>query len=148
MCKYLFVALLLLSFSQVSMAQAQNDAPNHKQRCLLLSVGLAVNKDYTAIKSSVAFNNLFYQRYGLYTSVEVSTSNGYFSNIYGVTGTFHKYLYAFGGVDLFTKHGLLTKGGIRKEIGIGFIPFNFGVFKVGWSFDVGITLEAGIRIAL
>ena len=148
MPKYLWVALLLLSVAQVSIAQSEDDAPSHKQPVRLISTGIVPNPQYNAFKMSLAANNLFFQRYGLYTSIESSTNSTYFANIYGVTGTINKYFYGFAGVDLFTKYGLFTPGGIRKEMGIGFIPFDFALVKVGWSLDVGLTLEAGVRFDL
>jgi hypothetical protein len=149
MPKYQCIALLLLSFAQDSIAQSSVDAPSHKQPVILISTGLVPNTRYNAFKMSLAANNLFFQRYGLYTSIETSTTTTYFTNIYGVTGTINKYFYGFAGVDIFTKYGLLTKGGgIRKELGLGFIPFDFALVKVGWSLDVGLTLEAGVRFDL
>lgn len=148
MPRYLCIALILLSLVQVGSAQTEGMVSSHKLPSVLMTTGLVPNPEYNAFKVSAAINNLFFHRFGLYTSIEASPNMTYFTHIMGVTATINKYFYGFGGVDFFTKYGLLTPGGIRKEIGLGFIPFDFALIKAGWSLDVGLTLEAGVRFDL
>lgn len=116
---------------------------------LMVTAGYVPKSSINALKAGAAFNNLIFNRIGAYTSFEKGLDSDYFTNIYGLTGTVHKNVYLFGGVDLFTKYGLFNdsdNNGVRKELGVGIIPVKNLVVEVGWSSSVGITLAAGLRI--
>jgi hypothetical protein len=116
-----------------------------------VTAGYVLDKDLNAIKGSVSFNNLLLKRIGVYTSVEKGLSSDYLSHIIGLTGTVYKSIYLFAGMDWYTKHGYFTNDGFentRKEMGIGFSPWKFTVVRFGWSFAVGPTIAAGVKIKL
>jgi hypothetical protein len=153
------ILLVLFVFGAITHLLAQTEpvkTPETKKALtpvLLVTAGYVPKTEYQALKTSVAFNNIVLDRFGTYISFEKGADSGYFSNIYGITGTITKDICLWGGVDLFTRHGLLTHNnsrakGIRKEFGISVIPVKPLVVKAGWSFGAGMTLEAGIRIPL
>jgi hypothetical protein len=120
---------------------------------LIVTAGYIPKPSVKALKSSIAFNNLLLKRIGVYTSLEKGLDSGFFTNIYGITGTVHRNVYLWGGVEIFTKQGLLNSESegfkkARKEFGIGILPVRNLVVKGGWSKSVGITFEAGVRIPL
>jgi hypothetical protein len=118
-------------------------------KSLSVTAGYVPKSEYNALKTTVAYNNFFFKRVGVFTSVEKGLDSDYFTNIYGITGSLHKNVYLFGGIDLFTKHGVFNAGkDCRKSMGIGVIPFNNFEVKGGWSKSVGVTIEAGWRFSL
>ena len=100
------------------------------------------------LKANVSLNNILFHRFGFYSSVETDFSN--FSNIYGMTATITSWAYIWGGLDFITKNGILYKNipDVRKEVGIGFIPYKWIVIRVGYSSSVGPTLTGGVKIPL
>jgi hypothetical protein len=113
-----------------------------------ITAGYVFEDPHQAFKATVAVNNILFKRFGTYTSIEAGDP---FFNIYGITASICPNIYVFGGMDLFTDHGLFTIGGLdgtRKEFGIGFIPVSNLIVKGGWSLSVGFTAEVGWRIPL
>lgn len=100
------------------------------------------------LKASISLNNILFHRLGGYGSIETDFNN--FSNIYGMTATITSWAYIWGGLDFFTKNGILYKNipDVRKEVGIGFIPYKWIVVRVGYSSSVGPTLTGGVKIPL
>jgi len=116
-----------------------------------ITAGYVPKAEYKSLKASVSVNNLLLKRVGFYTSVEKATASDYFTHIIGVTGTLFKSVYLFGGMDFFTKYGLITNGGFdgtRKELGLGFSPYKFTVVRLGWSSSVGPTFAVGVKFNL
>ncbi len=113
---------------------------------LVVSSGYVFKTD--AVKVSMGYVN-FYKRFGAYTSIEASTTDAPFFHIVGGTFGITNELYAWAGLDLFTSHGLFSKGlNGRKEMGLAFAPIPNMVIMPGWSFSIGFTIQAGLRIPL
>jgi len=153
------IFIVLFAFFYAGMLLAQNNINKTFTNREEIPISLYVTAGYVpkpsvkALKSSIAFNNFLLKRIGVYTSLEKGLDSRFFTNIYGITGTVHKNIYLWGGVELFTKNGLLNSESegfnkARKEIGIGFLPVKNLVVKGGWSSSVGVTFEAGLRIPL
>ena len=155
----LFVILVLIVFTGNSFAQSSesSEEPQGKskifgecERALNITLGYIPKSTINALKTSFAFNNILFKRVGVYTTFEKSLDSDLFSNMYGLTFSVHKRVYLYGGVDLFTKYGYFNKDntGVRKEIGIGFIPYKSLVVTTSWSKSAGIAFTAGIKIPL
>jgi len=128
-----------------------------------VTVGYAPKSPYNALKGSISINNLILKRFGFYTSIEKGLNKDvlvfhdydghtYFTHILGMTASLNKNIYFFGGLDLFTKSGVIyTKDkqrGFRKELGIGITPYKWTVVRLGWSGSVGPTFTIGAKIPL
>ncbi len=100
------------------------------------------------LKTNISLNNILFHRFGFYSSIESNFTH--LSNIYGITAAINSWAYIFGGVDIFTKSGILYKkiSDVRKEAGVGFIPYKWIVIRVGYSSSVGPTLTGGVKIPL
>ena len=151
----IFTALFVFFFTE--MLSAGNNinvtVTNVEEIPLSLNVTAGYVPSVNALKSTIAFNNFLLQRIGAYTSLETGLDTRFLSNIYGITCTLQRYIYLWGGVEFFTKNGLLNGESeeyksVRKEIGIGILPVKNLVVKGGWSKSVGVTFEAGIRIPI
>lgn len=104
---------------------------------------------YDAMRFSVITSNLVLKRVGAYVTVETGTNGEYFSNIWGGTLSVTKHAYVWGGMDLFTSHGVINGfKSSRKEIGLGLKPWKGLVLNVGWSGNVRTTFSAGWAIPL
>ena len=118
-------------------------------RFFSITGGYVPKREYNALKVTADYNNFLFNRFGVYTSFEKGLDSGYFSNIYGITGSLGKRMYLFTGVDLFTHHGLFNaRKHCRKDIGIGIIPLKNLLVKMGWSTAVNVTVEVGWKISL
>ncbi len=148
--------LLLFCFSLQNLyAQREGKETTEKRDTIppsmVASIGFVPCCRYNSLKVGGSFNNLFFKKLGVYTSFEKGINSGYFSHIYGITWTIHKNAYLWTGIDFYTRYGLFTHSkscGIRKEIGIGIIPIKNFVINTGWSYDVGVSLEVGLRLPL
>jgi hypothetical protein len=147
----LFVIFLLsVSFIRI---HAQN-AGTFKQplvSCMDIGLGYVPDKDWKALRGSVSFNNIFLHRFGLFTAIEGNKNKDYFSNIIGLTGSIINAIYLYAGMDFLTRNGAFGDAGFksaRKNFGIGVYPFPWAVVKAGYSIDMGITAEIGIKISL
>lgn len=122
--------------------------PEWRYTNLDVTLGYIPKASIQGLKTSLALNNLLFNRLGLFSSLEYGLNSNDLSNIVGGTLTVNEHIYFWGGLDLFTKNGLIqTKSmGIRKEVGIGFIPYKKLVVQVGGSLSVGLTISAGYRI--
>lgn len=106
---------------------------------------------FDAYRLSLAVNNFVLERFGVWTAVEKNFDSGYFRHMLGLTASVNHWMYVYAGMDFFTKNGLFANGGLdktRKDVGVGFYPFDWLIVKGGWSHTAGITLEAGVRIPL
>jgi hypothetical protein len=158
MKRVLFFAFLFLFFAANSFAQNTTSMESSGQQTKFFGecdpdfqfiLGYVPKSSVNALKTTFDFNNIFFKRAGVYTSLEKGLDSDYFTNIYGLTLSVHQKVYLFGGVDLFTKYGLFTSDeGVRKEFGIGYNPWKKLVLNLGWSGSVGITFGAGIKIPL
>lgn len=147
MKKLLIVSILILfllpGFSQSSFSEFMNKeiAP-----ALVISAGYVPSTE--AIKTSFAYTN-FYKRFGAYTSIEASLADAPFFHLIGGTFGIIDELYVWAGLDLFTSHGLFAKGlNGRKEMGVAYAPIPNVMIMPGWSFSIGFTIQAGVRIPL
>ena len=128
-----------------------------------VTVGYAPKSPYNALKGSISINNLILKRFGFYTSLEKGLNKDalvfhdydghtYFTHILGLTASLNKNIYFFGGIDLFTKSGVIyTKDklrGFRKELGIGIAPYRGTIIRLGWSGSVGPTFAIGAKFPL
>lgn len=146
MKKLLPFAFMLIVVSGV---YAQDRQTNETNPSLIFSIGYVPKSEYQAIKFGVTVNDLVYQRFGLYASLEPGIDTDYFFNTWGVTGRVYENLYLWAGIDLFTKHGLINKGfDGRKEVGLTYVPHPNIALMPGYSFSVGFTMQVGFRIPL
>lgn len=128
-----------------------------------ITAGYAPKSPYNALKGSISINNLILKRFGFYTSIEKGLNKDvlvfhdyeghtYFTHILGMTASLNKNIYFFGGLDLFTKSGVIytrdKQRGFRKELGIGITPYRGTVIRLGWSGSVGPTFAIGAKIPL
>ena len=136
-----------LPFSQQNQKKKVSD---WRSLNLDLTVGYIPKEANRGVKTSAILNNILFHRLGVYTSLEYGLNSNELMNTVGGTITVHKYIYLWGGVDLFTDNGLISKKSleIRKEIGIGITPYKRWVLQVGGSLGVGLTISAGYRIPL
>jgi hypothetical protein len=115
------------------------------------SVGYVPKSDYNALKINVSANNIWFKRYGLYSSFEKGFDSGYDANTVGITASVHKYAYLWGGFGLFYSNGIFKAsdaGDLRKEFGVGIMPYKMTLIRLGWSSEVGPTICAGVKIPL
>ena len=114
--------------------------------------GFVPSQDYDALKFDLAVSNILFKVVGFYTSFEVGVTSDYFSNIWGINVSVLRFLYLFGGLDLFTSYGVIGKSknentnGVRKELGIGLFPVKNLTLRGGFSLEVGVTVTVGYRI--
>jgi hypothetical protein len=151
MKKILFVAILLLTITGTAMSQnsfSERQLRKIYPKSLSLQAGAVISSDYNALKLNAGMHNLFLKYAGFYTSFEIGMDSDYFSNIIGLNVSFLKVVYAFAGVDFFTKdYGLINNGSsCRKEIGLGIFPVKNLVVQGGFSWSVGATVMVGYRI--
>jgi len=133
------------------------------QKYIDITVGAAPKSPYEAVKFSASINNLILNRIGFYTSFEKGFNENeltfhyyddhkHFSNILGVTATLNQYVYFWGGIDVFTKSGVIAchgeRRGFRKELGVGITPYKWTVARLGWSKSVGPTFTIGAKIPI
>lgn len=152
----LFILLLSCNvlFAQDNYLPYSNSAKNKSNgiaeinRNIEFTFGLIPEEDHRAIKANMGINNLVLKRFGGYTSLEWDTNTQSWTNTCGGTVSIFKYLYLWGGLDLFTNKGLIQAGfsSSRKEIGIGITPYKGFVLRTGWSNSVGISVTAGYQI--
>jgi hypothetical protein len=144
---------LLLNFTSLAQGGNQNNSQDKKQPtfCMDATVGYVFDKNYDALRGSVAVNNFVFKRFGVWTAFETNSGKDYFTHIIGLTGSINHFSYIFAGMDFFTKNGLFQNGGFkgtRKDIGIGLYPWKWTTIKLGYSFSVHFTAEVGVRIPL
>lgn len=116
-----------------------------------LSIGYVPKSSYESIKANISINNIIFKRFGLYTSIEKGFDSSYLANTLGITASVHRYVNLFGGIGLFGNYGVLSKVNrvnIRKEFGVGIMPYKQTFIRLGWSFEVGPTIGVGIKIPL
>lgn len=151
MRKLILMLVGVIIISQLATAQdtsAETKAPVELKPYIDLTAGYAFNKDISAFKTTFSVNNILLQRIGFYTSFEIGKDD-YSMNIIGTNITIIPKLYAFLGFDAFSKKGLIhTTTGLRKELGVGYLPYKFIVVRAGWSTAVGPTIAAGFKIPL
>jgi hypothetical protein len=147
-----FVVLLFIlpqGFSQLSSDFNYYYGKNLYPKSMSLQAGAVINSEYNALKFNLESHNLLFKYVGFYTSFETGLGNDYFSNIIGVNVSFLRIVYAYAGIDFFTKdHGIIhgTDNSVRKEIGLGLFPVKNLVIRMGFSIEVGATVTAGYRI--
>jgi len=126
--------------------KVSNSAQNEFYRNIEITAGYLPKAGNEGLKTNMAVNNLLFHRIGFYSSLEYSVEGKDFSNTFGGTITIIKYVYVWGGMDVFTKNGLFQSGfnGIRKEAGVGITPYKFLVMRIGWSSSVGPSVAAGV----
>ena len=129
-------------------ARAQNIGWFNRGYTQAIGVSTGYVPSYNALKFSVEYNN-FYKPMGAYTSFETGLDDGRFTHILGTTVSIIDQVFVFGGLDLFTSRGLFSKGlNGRKEFGVAWVPIPNATVKVGYSFTVGVSFQAGFRIPL
>ena len=155
----ILILILLGSFFSVDVWSQSNNLPftqqNKKDKTTELNPNLDITLGYVpkseinAIKTSFSANNIIFNRFGVYTSIEKGLDSDYFSHTLGITGSILPKVYLWGGLDLFTKRGFFNNGtGARKELGIGFFPCKRAVIQLGYSSSIGPTFAAGFRIPI
>lgn len=151
---YFFIALLLFISTQ-TLAHANNLSGKDTTTVYKLppnmdvSVGYVPRSPFHALKMSYSLNNVAFNRWGAYASVEKGMDSDYLAGTLGLTTYVHKYAYLWYGVGIFSTYKSENKNlwsTYRKEMGIGIVPARFAVIRLGWSFTVGPTIAAGIRI--
>lgn len=145
------IFLLIIALFVFSNAFSQTDESKEEAKILNpnldITVGYVPDANYKAFKTSASVNNILLQRVGFYTSIEIGKSGDYFINIVGTNISVTPKVYTFFGIDLIGKNGLIkTTSGLRKELGIGYLPYKWVVVRAGWSLAVGPTLAAGVKI--
>lgn len=147
--KRIFLLLVFLFIASQSYPQNSRFFDTEGTNSLLITGGYVPKSPYNALKFSVAYKNLLFERFGFYTSLELGLDSDYLANTYGITGSLNDDLFLWGGIDLFTDNGLFSDdSGTRKEFGVGYIPFTNAVVMAGYSLSVGFTIQAGLRIPL
>ena len=154
------------AFCQVSLKSKKNrkwpngafcEVPNKRPdyiKSIDFLVGFVPNQDYNAIKLDLVASNMLLKIIGFYTSFEIGQSNPYFTNIWGVNISIFRFLYLFGGIDIFTSYGVISNtkenstNGTRKEVGIGLYPVKNFTLRTGYSYEVGIAFTAGYRFPI
>jgi len=141
--KNILLLLVIVFFSAVT-SYGQKEKLNKN---VDITAGYIPNSTYSGLKGGVSVNNIMVKRFGLYTSFEYGLGDkDYFTNIIGATGSITNYLYVFAGVDVYSKHGLVSNDSFsRKEMGIGVLPFKWAAVRIGYSFSVGPTIAVGFR---
>jgi hypothetical protein len=143
-----FTLVVLLVFFAVGLSAQQRPQEN-VSTSLIFSAGYVPKSSYNAMKFGVTVNDLLFERFGAYVSFESGMDSEYFRNLYGITGRIHDKFYLWGGIDLFTKGGLFTKGlNARKEFGLSYVPHPNIVLMPGYSLQVGFSMQVGFRIPL
>lgn len=146
MKRFTFVILLVFLAGGLSAQQPARESVNPS---LIFSAGYVPKSSYNAIKFGATVNDLLFERFGAYVSLETGVDSDYFRNLYGITGRVHDNFYLWGGIDLFSKGGLFTKGfNARKEIGVTYVPHPNLALKLGYSLQVGVSAQIGFRIPL
>ena len=127
----------------------KNDKPDLYRNCEI-TVGYLPKTGGERLKTSISLNNVLFQRIGAYSSFEYAFKDDKFFNITGGTVSLHRIVYLWGGMDLFSKNGLIRSGyeSTRKEVGVGITPYKFLVARIGWSGSIGFSLAIGIRFQL
>jgi hypothetical protein len=116
-----------------------------------ITLGYIPKSMLNALKASISVNNIFFKRVGGYVSLEKGLNSNYFSNTYGITTSINNYFYLWGGFGWYAKSELFKHiewEKVRKELGIGFLPYKMIVIRLGWSVEVGPTFAAGIKIPM
>ena len=149
MKRIIIIVIAILAFLDCKSQELSNSKyfnSNDLDRNVELAAGMMFKKAYCGLKFEASLNNIVYERWGFYTSMETCFSGRVF-NICGATVSANEWFYFFGGVDVFTKNGLIQSGfrGIRKEMGIGITPYKWAVARFGWSFSIGPTATIGVR---
>lgn len=128
-------------------ARMRRDLSTNISQNVDLTLGYAPSTTANALKTNVSYSNIAFERFGLYTSFEKGLDSDYFTNTLGITASIVPKLYLWGGMDLFTQHGIINKGtGGRKEFGVGYAPIDKVLVRAGYSVSIGPTITAGIRI--
>jgi len=113
---YLFIFLIagqnLLGQSYLPYSAGQNDKKENLTiyRNYELTLGYAPKKGEERIKTTIGLNNFLFKRIGAYTSFEYAFADTDFYNITGGNITLNKMVYIWGGIDLFSKNGLIRNG--------------------------------------
>lgn len=140
------------SFSETGSNSDKKDEVNSKfLPSIDFAVGFAPKRTYNAPKVDLEVNNFFLKRFGAYASFEKGLDTDYFSGILGLTTHIDPRFYLWYGLGYFSHYQTKSNGDwntFRKEVGIGYLPFNNFVVKVGWSKTVGITAAIGYRIPI
>lgn len=159
LCRSFFLFLFLLAGQRIlsqnylpySASQTEkNSTVTALSRNLEFSFGYAPNDQDEKLKANLGVNNLLLKRVGIYTSLEYGLQEHHLINICGGTISINRYLYVWGGANLFSKNGIIQSGikSARKEIGMGITPYKFVVARIGWSTSVGISFAAGVRVPI
>jgi hypothetical protein len=150
--KLLLIVLAMVVSSGLFAQDVATDVVTKTTPYIDVTLGYAPKSEYNALKPSLSVNNILLKRIGFYTSFEIGMNSDYFSNIIGITGTIAKPVYLFAGVDWFTKNngvfGDKDVLHVRKEFGVGILPYKGLVVRLGWSLEVGITFAAGYKFSL
>lgn len=147
--------LLLINGVLINGVMAQNNpfAPHDKKDPVTHELWLAPAAGYTpdlnALRFSAMAGNLVLNRAGAYIAFEKGLDTRHFTNIFGVILTVNKYIYLWGGVDLYTRRGVVHSWrGARKEAGVGLILWNDLLVNTGWSKTVGFSFSLGWKLPI
>lgn len=155
----IWLILFGLFFSLSSIAQSEffPFAPGKKTKIqetepnMGMTVGYVPGAEKHAVKNTVSFSNIMFDRMGTYISFETSIDSDYRGNTIGMTATIHRYFYFWGGIDVLSEEGLLKDvpmSLVRKEVGITIMPLNKLTLSFGWSSGNVYSMEVGFRIPL
>lgn len=144
------ILLSMVSFFIVTLSFGQNEE-NKKPlfKNIDATIGYLPKKGYNALTFNGAINNILLDRVGFYTTFQFGLDSDYFSNFYGVTVAIIPIVYVYGGLDMFTKHGLFQEGThCRKELGVGVYPYKQLTAKLGYSGQAGVHFGIGWQFRL
>lgn len=150
-----YFIVFFLFISTQAFAQSESSSVNNSSKDQELSpnmdvtIGYVPRSPFHALKLSYSINNMAFKRWGAYASLEKGTDSDYLAGTLGLTTYVHKYAYLWYGVGIFSTYKTDNKNlwtTYRKEFGVGIVPVKFAVIRLGWSFTVGPTVAAGIRI--
>ena len=128
-------------------ARMRRDLSQNISQNVDLALGYLPSPEANALKTSFSYSNIAFKRFGAYMSLEKGLDSDYFSNTMGITASIVPKLYLWGGMDLFTQNGVINRGSAaRKEVGFGYAPIDKVLVRAGYSFTLGPTITAGIRI--
>lgn len=117
--------------------------------CVDMCGGYIWDHKYDKYTVSTTFNNIYWERFGLFAMFEMDWAAP--ALVTGPTVSINDFAYVYGGIDFVTDRGMFARGGIthaRKDLGIGFYPIRYVTVKICHSFNAGSRAEIGIRLPL
>lgn len=116
-----------------------------------VSAGYVPDSEKNAIRTTLGFGNIIFERVGVYAAFETGMHRDYASSTLGITATIHRYFYFWGGFDLLSEKGLVkgySMGEVHKEVGLAITPFSWLVLSTGFSSGGSYSFEIGFRYPL